>query len=427
MKVVKLLILFIVIFGCMPVIADDIEVNAQSAVLYNPETTDRILLIGFPDRSIHKISGPLIFSSYRRRGNYQSSTWSQGVTSRIENEYNLQKLTEWPMTEVGVHCAVYRVPPGQSVANTLKKLAHDKRVQIVQRMHQFKTQIHQYNDPYFKLQSNLHELEIDQVHGVATGKNVTIAMIDTGVDAKHPDLAGQIKITKNLASGISASFFDDLHGTAIAGTMIAQKNNKTGIVGIAPNARLIVLKACWPDKKNSYAATCNSFTLALAVNTAIKLGADVLNMSLAGPRDPLVEILLKKADEKGIIIIAANPAEDKLNFPASLKNVISVSANLSRATQKHPFSAPGNEVLTTLPHGTYDFVSGSSISAAQVSGIVALLLELKPNMTRSEIYNILQKSTLPMCKASPNRQSNRVNALSAILEICNDVACSEYM
>lgn len=427
MKAINLFILFIVMFGCMPAIADEIEINAQSAALYNPETTDRILLIGFSDRSIHKISGPLISPSYRRRGNYQSSSWSQRITAGIENEYKLKKLTEWPMTEVGVHCAVYQVPREQSVDNTIEKLSHDTRVQIVQKMHQFKTQLHQYNDPYFKLQYNLHELEIDQVHGLATGKNVTIAMIDTGVDAKHPDLAGQIKITKNLASGISASFFDDLHGTAIAGTMVAQKNNKTGIVGIAPNARLIALKACWPDKRDSYSATCNSFTLALAVNTAIKLGADILNMSLAGPRDPLVEILLKKADEKGVIVIAANPAEDKMNFPASLENVISVSANPSQATQKHPFSAPGNEILTTLPHGTYDFVSGSSISAAQVSGIIALLLELKPSVTRSEIYNILQKSTIPLCKSIPKSHTNRVNALTAIMEICNDIVCSEYM
>ncbi len=425
MRPYSLLIVFVFMASSMTSKSAELVSSNGLSTLNNPETENRIILIGFPDQSINRISGTLISSSYRRRGGYQSSTWSQRITSYIENEYSLHKLTEWPMTEVGIHCAVYLVPESLSMKETVAKLKHDQRIKIVQRMHQYKTHAHLYNDPYFKLQSNLHELEIARVHGVATGRNVTIAIIDTGVDTKHPDLAGQIKMTKNLALGISASFNGDVHGTAIAGAIIAQKDNKTGIVGVAPNARLIVLKACWPDKVDSFSAACNSFTLALAINTAIQLQADVLNMSLSGPRDPLVQILLEKAVEKGMIIVAADSAEEKLRFPASLPDVISVSERSSRATQRRPFSIPGEQILTTLPHGTYDFVSGSSMSSAQVSGLIALLLELKSDLTRAEIYKILQKSTMPLCKNSNNVHTNQINAISALLEVCDEVVCPE--
>jgi subtilase family protein len=429
-----LLFLLLTVFSTLTY-SDELAFDTTAfAAFSDHQTTERILLIGFPDQHMHRIQRASISSSYRRRGSYQSSTWSERITSNIENEYHLQKLTEWPMTEVGVHCAVYLVPADQSMEKIIAELVQDERVQIVQRMHQFKTRIHQYNDPYFILQKNLHEIQINLVHSIATGRNVTIAMIDTGVDTEHPDLAGQIEVAKNFAVGISSSFANDMHGTAIAGTIIAHKDNSTGIVGVAPNARLIALKACWPDKIDSFAATCNSFTLALAINAAIKLGVDILNMSLAGPPDPLLEILLKQAIKKGIIVIAACPSalEDNMHFPASLENVISVmserSSRSDNTKQKYSFSAPGIDILTTLPHGTYDFVSGSSLSAAQVSGLVALLLELKPDLTLDEIYQILQNSTLVAANSTKKEEpGNRINASLAVLEICNDVVCLDHL
>ena len=232
------------------------------------------------------------------------------------------------MSEVGVHCVVYQVPAGASVTETMQKLSQDTRVTIVQNMHLFKTEAHQYNDPYFKLQANLQQMQISQAHGKTTGKNITIAMIDTGVDLTHPDLIDQIKQNENFAYRISPDFSNDKHGTAVAGIMVARKDNGTGIIGIAPDAKLIALKACWPHQTDSIEAVCNSFTLALAVNTAIKTGAKILNMSLTGPQDAFLELLLNKAIEKGIIVIAADTglAKKDENFPASLKDVISVQS-----------------------------------------------------------------------------------------------------
>jgi subtilisin family serine protease len=329
------------------------------------------------------------------------------------------------MSEVGVHCVVYQVPAGASVAEIMQRLSQDSRVSIVQNMHLFKTEAHQYNDPYFKLQANLQQMQISQAHGKTTGKNITIAMIDTGVDLTHPDLIDQIAQKENFASSISSGFSNDKHGTAVAGIMVTRKDNGTGIIGIAPDAKLIALKACWPEQTDSMSAVCNSFTLALAVNTAIKTGAKILNMSLTGPQDAFLELLLKKAIEKSIIVIAADAGLDNKdeNFPASLKNVISVQSfkKFDHTTQFQTITAPGEKILTTLPHGTYDFISGSSIAAAEVSGIVALLMELKSDLTFVEARSILQKSELP----ATNNSFSGINANTAVTALCETTTCPQ--
>ncbi len=427
-----LFLVLLALISPLAVTADSISDKAEINKLNNSEMFGRILLIGFPDQHINRIQrAPL---TYRHRGGYRSSTWSKRISTQLEDEYRLQKITEWPMTEIGVHCAVYLVPSNQSVAKTITLLEMDKRVQIVQKIHLFKTRTQHYNDPYFKLQSNLHTMQINQVHGITTGRNVNIAMIDTGVDLEHPDLAGQIEINKNFASGISSSFSSDMHGTAVAGIIVARKDNETGIIGVAPNASLLALKACWPDQPDNFEAICNSFTLALAVNAAIKLGVKVLNLSLSGPQDPLLELLLNKAIANGIIVIAADPGidrDDRQRFPASLKNVIPVQtlrmSGLNDMSHKNSISAPGENILTTLPHGTYDYVSGSSLSAAMVSGVVALLLELKPDLSRDEIINILQKSVLSTNSAAQEGLAYGINANTAVMEICKTIGCSEKL
>jgi hypothetical protein len=393
--------------------------------LFNPADAEHLLLVGFEDQSIGRPSIITSASSYRRRGSYQSSTWSKRISDQIAEDYHLQKLAEWPMTEVGVHCVVYRVPSLDSVPEKIQEMDGDKRISVVQKMHLFKTRSYGQNDPYFKLQSNIKLMKIDEVHAKTTGQNVTIGMIDTGVDSTHPDLAGQITRNENFAAEVSPSFASDKHGTAVAGIMVAKKNNGTGIIGVAPDAKLVALKACWPDSQDSITSVCNSYTLALAVNTAIKAGVKILNMSLTGPHDTLLEILLNKAIKKGIIVVAADTGLNKEdeNFPASMKNVISVQAigqtKDEDPVENQPVTAPGDKILTTLPHGTYDFISGSSMAAAEVSGIVALMLELKPDLGVEEIKSVLHQSALPEKLGI----FSGINANHAVAALCEATNC----
>ncbi|MGH8550987.1 MAG: S8 family peptidase [Methylococcales bacterium] len=423
------LLLMLLLFSSNPASAESSDINPDStefSALYNPADAEHLILIGFYDQSINRAQNPAPLSIYRRRGDYQSSTWSRRTSEQIAEEYHLEKLTEWPMTEVGVQCVVYRVPAVDSIPGTLQQMAKDQRIKIVQKMHLFSTEAHAYNDPYFKLQSNLRSMQLDQVHDKATGRNVTIGMIDTGVDIQHPDLSGQITRQENFAAGVSSDFASDKHGTAVAGIMVARTDNGAGIAGIAPDARLVAFKACWPVQPDSIAAICNSYTLALALNTAIKAGVNILNMSLTGPYDALLELLLNRAIDNGVIIVAADagPGKERENFPASLKNVIAVQAIISpEGKPDNPIGrveAPGENVLTTLPHGTYDFISGSSIAAAEVSGLVAVLLELKPDLSSREIESILLQSETP---EKVDRFSG-INANQAVMVLCKHSNCA---
>jgi subtilisin family serine protease len=400
------------------------ETNDKGDVyaMLDQKNSDRLLLVGFTDRTINSIKSTASPTSYRQRGAYGSSTWSERITNDLAEDYHLKKMAEWPMTAVGVHCVVYRVLDTASVSSAIDKLSKDDRVEIVQNMNVFKTRATSDNDPYLKLQTNLQQMEIALAHGKATGRDITIGLIDTGVDFDHPDLAGQISKNQNFAEEISESFKTDIHGTAVAGVMVAKKDNAKGIMGVAPNAKIFALKACWPDKKDDIEAVCNSFTLAFAVNTAIKAGVDILNMSLTGPEDPILALLLKEAMAKGIIVVAADTGSGNAseNFPASLKDVISVNSINKQNSSANNIAAPGDKILTTLPHGTYDFISGSSIAAAEISGVIALLLELKPNLSLAEAHTILQGSKL----ISNDGILAGVNANSAVKSLCETMTCS---
>lgn len=402
--------------------------NPELSRLLNEENVGRLLLVAFPDQTMDRMDVSPDLTAYRgKRGAYQSSTWGRRITAQIAEDYHLKKLTEWPMSAVSVHCAVYQVPTDASVSLALQQLAKDTRVSIVQPMHLFTTQAQQYNDPYFKLQSNLRHMGIDQAHDITTGKNVTIAMIDTGVDLLHPDLIGQIAQDENVAAAFSPGFSNDKHGTAVAGMMAARKDNGVGIVGVAPDAKLIAIKACWPHQADAIAAVCNSLTLALAVNSAMKSGAKILNMSISGPQDTLLELLLNEAIAEGMIVVAAasNQGRADQNFPASLQKVISVQA-LTTSDANHlniqkNMTAPGEKILTTQPHGVYDFISGNSMSAAEVSGIIALLMEINPNLTFADIEAVLEKSQ----SLSKKTSFQGINANAAILSLCETTTCPE--
>lgn len=383
-----------------------LPVRAEQKLFVDPQVFDskqaeRIILVTYADKHINRIPIGVANQSYRRRDDYSSSTWSKKVASRIEADYKLKILSQWPIKEIGEHCVVYLVNKDQSMADVISALAKDDRIDNVQAMNTFQVMADKYSDPYYRLQTNIHSINLAAIHNRATGKNVSIAIVDTGVDKKHPDLEGQIKQSKDFVAQKSSDSWGDIHGTAIAGVIAAKPNNGQGIVGIAPDSSIIILKACWGIKAGSLEAICNSFTLALAINTAIEMNVDVLNLSLTGPHDPLLARLIEKAIQQGIIVIASQADRDdtKSGFPAQQSGVIGVRSMNSKMTQSSHgnliISAPGEDILTTLPDGAYDFVSGNSLATAHISGLTALLLQLKRSTTNQELFKLLAKANEP--------------------------------
>ncbi len=207
-----------------------LPVSAEQGLFVDPQVFDskqagRIILVTYADKHINRIPIGVTNQAYRRRGDYSGSTWGKKVASRIEADYKLKIISQWPIREIGEHCVVYLVNEDQSIADVIRALAKDDRIDNVQTMNTFQVMADSYSDPYYRLQTNIHSMNLADLHNQATGKNVTIAIIDTGVDTKHPDLEGQIQQSKNFVTQKALDFSGDSHGTAIAGVIAAKPNN----------------------------------------------------------------------------------------------------------------------------------------------------------------------------------------------------------
>jgi subtilisin family serine protease len=297
---------------------------------------------------------------------------------RVAAKYALREVANWPIRALAIHCVVYEIPDDRSVAAVLEALSRDSTVALAEPLSEFHSLTDTqsgsapYNDPLYDLQTNLTALGIAKAHQRSQGAGVRIALIDTGVDTRHPDLRGRIPRTRSFVDEHPTSAESYRHGTAMAGLIAAVANNHVGIVGIAPLAQIEVFEACWQLQPDNDAAVCNTFTLAKALAAALDSGIPLINMSIAGPADPLLSALMEAAMKRGVTFVgaAAEPADA---FPTGVPGVIAAQG-LQRSFRPDAFSVPANHILTLRPDGQYDFESGTSVAAAELTGVIALLL-----------------------------------------------------
>ncbi|HWI25314.1 MAG TPA: S8 family serine peptidase, partial [Lysobacter sp.] len=259
-------------------------------------------------------------------------------------------------------------------------LANDPRVESAQPMQIFHTL---GDDPLAAVQPTSGLWHLPELHRVATGRDVRIAVIDSGVATQHPDLRGQIAVARNFVD--ARPMPAEAHGTQVAGVIAARAGNGLGIAGIAPDSRVLALRACWETPGVSSSATCSSFTLARALQFAIDARAQVFNFSLAGPRDALLGRLLDVALRRGATVVAA--AREVDDYPASHPGVIAVSAD--DAAVAGTWRAPGRGIPATTPGGGWALASGASFAAAEVSGLAALLRQHARGSTGARLQQFL--------------------------------------
>lgn len=312
----------------------------------------------------------------------------------LATDYGLVEVSSWPIAILGVHCLVYGIPAGSDAAKVTAALRRDGRVESVQPLQAFDTQAGEYNDPYAQLQQNVTQMAILEAHAFNRGSGVRIAVIDTGADVSHPDLRPHGSKSRNFVDADTAGFRADPHGTAVAGVIGAVPNNGVGIVGIAPDVELLVYKACWRPATDGAPAVCNTFTLAQALAAAIAARADIINLSLGGPSDPLLTRLVRRGLDDGAIVVGAMPRDGvRRGFPVEIDGVVVADMSETGRSAAGVVRAPGRDVLSLAPDGHYDFFSGSSLSAAEVSGLIALLKSERPRLTASEAVMLLNGST----------------------------------
>ena len=349
---------------------------------------------------------------------YGAGQRAVSTLAALKQSYGLREVTGWPIKALDLYCVVLEPSPGADRDALLKALARDARVQLAQPLQEFSVYAEgshgarRYNDPYVDLQRGFVETDAALAHDLSQGSGVHVAIVDTGVDMAHPDLQGRIRDMQNLVDDDASAFNHDSHGTEVAGVIAADADNHQGIVGMAPRAMLSVYKACWYPPAPNVGAHCNSLTLAKALGAVLDTDTRIINLSLGGPSDPLLNLLLAKLLSQDRIVIAAMPPDGAIDgFPDNAPGVIVVRTSGASAAAPGILSAPGNDILTTQPGGGYDFTSGSSMAAAHVSGIVALLLSLAPNLDARAVHDLLLRSS----KLSNGMlQVNAASAVSAL-------------
>ncbi|MEX0943909.1 MAG: S8 family serine peptidase [Pseudomonadales bacterium] len=357
---------------------------------------------------------------------------------RIIQFHRLTKISQWSIKALGIEAIVAEIRGDRSVEQVMKALAEDHRVDSVQAVSTY--DLLTYNDPYFYLQAaSVKGAGIERVHSLATGKDVVVGLVDTGVDRQHPEIADRIIMSANFVEHDRKRFDNDEHGTSVAGVIGSAANNDLGIVGVAPESKLMIFKACWQDDRTGN-SKCDSFSIIKALNEVLAQQPDILNLSLAGPADPLIARLLRAASDRGIIIMAAVDGTKASSFPAVMPEVIAVSAPApaNSSMPAHTILAPGIDILTTTPGSTYAFRSGSSMSTAYVSGIAALMKEREPMMSGEQLRARLLSSSrhgidmipiVDVCQAvvGPDNDLCSLDSIVVVTEVSECENCLESM
>lgn len=301
---------------------------------------------------------------------------------RIAHDHHLTLISDWMMPAIDLDCFVMRAPSGVSADAMAEEVSKDGHVAWSQPMHDYRTLGDQngqgpgHDDPLYPAQPARMLWHLDALHRLATGRGIRVAVIDSGIDARHPDLAGQVAANVNLVG--DRAFAAEAHGTAVAGIIAAQADDRIGIAGIAPGARLLGLRACWQTSASGGGAVCDSLSLAKALHYAIDHGAPVINLSLGGPSDRLLATLLDAAMARGASVVAAyDPHRPDGGFPASWPGIIAVSGKAVPGARANIYVAPVADIPTTQPGGGWGLVDGTSYAAAHVSGLVALIKQAK--------------------------------------------------
>jgi subtilase family protein len=305
----------------------------------------------------------------------------------IADKNGFTLIDGWPMPLLGVDCYVMRLSAGVSIDAAVERVSRDAQVAWSEPMQLYEAQggtPARASDPLAPVEPASAEWRLADLHRFATGRGVSVAIIDSKVDVTHPDLSGHFVADKNFLSADAQA--PEQHGTAVAGIIGATAGNGIGVVGIAPAAQLMALRACWQVKSAATSAPtlCESLGIARALQYAIEHKADVINLSLSGPPGILLQKLVSIAlAHKTIVVAAFDPTLPRGGFPASLPGVVAVADQSLQNLPANVYGAPGRDIPTTQPGGKWYLVNGTSYAVAHVTGLIALVREHRSATTLS--------------------------------------------
>lgn len=363
-------------------------VNELQEAIFNAPETALMVVIDDPrsERQRRGIRSP----GYSTSLAYENDPALARAASKLATDHGLNLIGQWPLRNLAVHCLVV-AEPSSSVLAALKA---DPRVRWVQPFNRFATQgqtegPQATSGPTPGIQELFASLS-------EQGEGVRIAVIDTAIDQTHPDLLGSSVRQRNFA-GQRGRPAEEEHGTAVVGLIAATPGGPDGVTGFARKADVRLLRACW-QLAGALVGKCNTLTLARALDAAIDLRPQVLNLSLTGRYDRVLQELLEVLLDSGTIVIAAydEQRDSADRFPSAQAGVVYAygaavaGSQPARRVQEDGLvlHAP-RHALSLAPMAGYDLVSGHSIAAPHVSALAARLIEGQPLASRAQILSQL--------------------------------------
>lgn len=299
------------------------------------------------------------------------------------------------------------------------------------------------------LQSMVNEIPwgVDQIEAPEIwangekGSGIVVAICDTGIDRNHTDLKDQIIGGHNFTNEGSADDYQDLngHGTHVAGTIAAQAN-ESGVVGVAPEAKLLICKVLNKEGSGDYSSIINGIRFATNWRGKNNERVRVINMSLGGPyNDPNLYKAILEASAAGIMVVVASgnegnneeePNQFETSYPALYNECITIAAcdefkKLAYFSNEHlqvDFIAAGVGVTSTYPTNTYATLSGTSMATPHVAGALALVIavgekQFQRTLTTQEIFGLLAKTSCSL-GYKKSSEGNGLPELSQIYKQC---------
>ncbi|MHC4041702.1 S8 family serine peptidase [Bradyrhizobium sp. 23AC] len=354
-------------------------------------------------------------------------TLSPGDADALARRHGLTRISSESFPLIGATFGLFRITDGRPYETVRREFAADGSVRSVQANFRYVLQDQKSPPPSEgdPAQYALTKLRLPQAHTLAHGANVTVAVIDSGIDTKHPELANSVA---DNFDALGSAEGPHVHGTGIAGAIVAHDR----LMGSAPQARIIAIRAFGGSNGG---AESSSYIILRSLNYAAEHGAQIVNMSFAGPKDAVIERAIAATAARGLVLIAAAGnagAKSPPLYPAANPNVIAVSATdqqdrLFTASNRGNYiavAAPGVDIFLPAPDGKYQMTSGTSFSAAYVSGVAALLLERNYTLKPEALRMTLAKTARDL--GSPGRDElfgdGQTDAFAAVMAVPADSA-----
>ncbi|MES5486587.1 S8 family serine peptidase [Bradyrhizobium sp. INPA03-11B] len=344
---------------------------------------------------------------------------TEAQTDALARRHGLRRIASQNIPLLGATIGLFRMAGNRSADAVSREFASDSSVRSVQPNYRYALQEQKPpsggNDPAQYAQTQLH---LAEAHRLARGMNVTIAVIDSGIDAAHPELANTVADTFDA---LGSKDGPHAHGTAIAGAIAA----RVKLTGSAPEVRILAIRAFGAVAGG---AESTSYVILRSLDYAVAHGAQIVNMSFAGPKDALVERAVAATAARDVVLVAAAGnagAKSPPLYPAAYPDVITVSGidagdRLMAASNRGSYialAAPGADLLVPVPDGKYTLMSGTSFSAAFVSGIAALVLERGPALKPADVRKVLTSTARDL--GTPGRDdlfgAGEADALAAVM------------